>query len=186
MSDPVRPGPVGSLPTQFWKPIVAAVEGYAVGGGMEITLHCDVVIASESAQFGVPEIRNIGGFPGGGGIHRLSRQLPYKVAMWMLLSGEFMSAAYMHSVGYVNEIVPSEDLMQTAQRYAETLCENPPIGVQTAKEVALRSLDLPIDHPPTAWQYQWQAISARMWNSEDAAESRRAWLEKCKPDYHNR
>ena len=98
--------------------MIAAVNGYAVGGGMEITLHCDVVIASESAQFGVPEIRNIGGFPGGGGIHRLSRQLPYKVAMWMLLSGEFMSAAYMHSVGYVNEIVPSEDLMQTAQRYA--------------------------------------------------------------------
>jgi acyl dehydratase len=149
-------------------------------------IHYDVVIASESAQFGVPEIRNVGGFPGGGGIHRISRQLPYKAAMWMLLSGQFMTAAYMQSIGYVNEIMPEDKLIETAQRYAQILCENPPIGVQTAKEVAVRSLDLPIDHPATAWQYQWDGITARMRGSEDAKESRAAWLEKRKPVYHNR
>lgn len=166
--------------------MIAAVNGYAVGGGMEITLHCDVVIASESAQFGVPEIRNVGGFPGGGGIHRITRQLPYKVAMWMLLSGQFMTSAYMQSIGYVNEVVPADKLLETAERYAQLLCENPPIGVQTAKEVAVRSLDLPIDHPPSAWQYQWDGIAARMRDSEDAQESRQAWLEKRKAVYHNR
>lgn len=185
-SNPERVGPAGTLPTEIWKPMIAAVNGYAVGGGMEITLHCDVVIASENAQFGVPEIRNVGGFPGGGGIYRLPRQVPYKVAMWMLLSGQFMSAAYMHTIGYVNEVVPAEQLIETAERYAQILCGNPPIGVQTTKEIALRTLDLPIDHPQTAWQYQWEGITARMRSSEDAKESRSAWLEKRKPIYHNR
>lgn len=186
MSDRSRPGPVGTLPTEFWKPIIAAVDGYAVGGGMEITLQCDVVIASEAAQFGVPEIRNVGAFPGGGGIYRLPRQVPYKVAMWMLLSGQFMSARYMHSIGYVNEVVPSEKLMETAEEYAGILCKNPPIGVQTAKEIALRSLDIPVDYAPSAWQLQWDGIAARMRDSEDAEESRRAWLEKRAPEFHNR
>lgn len=185
-SNPEKPGPVGSLPTELWKPLIAAVNGYAVGGGMEITLHCDVVIASENAQFGVPEVRNVGSFPGGGGIFRLPRQVPYKIAMWMLLSGQYMSARYMHSIGYVNEVVPADRLMETAERYANILCENPPLGVQTSKEIALRGLDLPIDHPPTAWQYSWEAITGRMRSSEDAEESRRAWLEKRKPIYHNR
>ena len=76
--------------------------------------------------------------------------------------------------------------MPTAERYACILCENPPIGVQTAKEIALRSLDLPLDYPPTAWQLQWEGIAARMRNSEDAEESRRAWLEKRRPVYRNR
>jgi len=185
-SDPERMGPAGSLPTEIWKPMIAAVRGYAVGGGMEITLHCDVVIASEDAQFGLPEIRNAGGLPGGGGIQSLPRQVPYKVAMWMLLSGQFMSAKYMHSIGYVNEVVPSDQLMEAAERYAQILCENPPIGVQTSKEVALRGLDLPVDYPPTAWQYQWGGITNRMHQSADAEESRRAWLEKRKPTYRNR
>lgn len=185
-SDPERIGSTGSLPSEIWKPVIAAVRGYAVGGGMEITMHCDVVIASEDAQFGVPEIRNAGGFPGGGGIFRLPRQVPYKVAMWMLLSGEFMSAEYMHSVGYVNEVVPADQLAETAERYAQILCQNPPIAVQTSKEVALRGLDLPIDYPATAWQYQWGGISARMNNSEDAKESRQSWIERRKGVYHNR
>lgn len=185
-SNPEKPGPVGSLPTELWKPVIAAVNGFAVGGGMEITLHCDVVIAAEHAQFGVPEIRHVGGFPGGGGIYRLTRQVPYKIAMWMLLSGQFMSAQYMHTIGYVNEVVPADKLMETAERYARAICECPPIGVQTSKEIAIRSLDLPIDHPPTVWQYQWEGITARMRNSEDAIESRTAWLEKRKPVYHNR
>ena len=185
-SNPDNPGPIGSLPTELWKPMIGAVNGYAVGGGMEITLHCDIIIATDSAQFGVPEIRNIGGFPGGGGIYRLPRQVPHKVAMWMLLSGQFMSAQYMHSVGYVNEVVSHDRLMETAERYADTLCANPPIGVQTSKEVALRSLNLPIDYPPTAWQYQWDGIASRMRSSEDAEEGRRAWLEKRKPVFRNR
>jgi enoyl-CoA hydratase/carnithine racemase len=185
-SDPDRVGPVGSLPTEIWKPMIAAVRGYAVGGGMEITLHCDVVIASEDAKFGVPEIRNVGGFPGGGGIYRLPRQVPYKIAMWMLLSGQFMTAEYMRSIGYVNEVVTPAELITTAGRYARLLCENPPIGVQAAKEIALRGLDLPLDYPPTAWQYQWEGIAARMRNSEDAEESRRAWLERRRPVFRNR
>lgn len=185
-SDPERVGPAGSLPSDIWKPMIAAVRGHAVGGGMEITMHCDVIIASEDAQFGVPEIRNAGAFPGAGGIQRLPRQVPYRVAMWMLLSGQSMTAEYMRSIGYVNEVVPADQLMETAERYARILCDNAPICVQTSKEIALRGLDLPIDYPATAWQYQWGGITARMNNSEDAEESRRAWLEKRKPVYHNR
>ena len=185
-SDPERVGPPGTLPTEIWKPMIAAVNGYAVGGGMEFTLQCDIVIATENAQFGLPEIRHTGEFAGAGGVLRLPRQIPYKIAMWMILSGQFMSADEMFRIGYVNEIVPQADLMKTAERYANTICDNPPIGVQTAKEVTLRSLDLPIDHAPTAWQHQWDAITARMHASEDAEESRRAWLEKRKPNYYNR
>ena len=176
----------GIMRTEIWKPLIAAVNGYAVGGGMEVTLICDVVIASETAQFGVPEVRNAGGLPGEGGILRLPRQLPHKVAMWMLLSGQLMSPQYMHSVGYVNDVVPPDKLMETAEYCARVLCDNPPIGVQTSKEVALRALDLPIDYPSTAWQNQWNGITARMRDSEDRQESRRAWLEKRKPVYHNR
>jgi len=139
---------------------------------MEMTLHCDIVIASEHAQFGVPEVRNVGGLPSGGGIFRLPRQLPYKATMWMLLSGQYMSAQYMHTVGYVNEAAPHEKLMETAESYARLLTANPPIGVQTSKEVALRSLDLPLDHPRTAWEYLWEGTTAKMRNSEDAQESR--------------
>ncbi|HJO82601.1 MAG: enoyl-CoA hydratase-related protein [SAR202 cluster bacterium] len=185
-SDINRIGPAGALPTEIWKPMIAAVNGFAVGGGMEMTLHCDIVIASEHAQFGVPEIRHAGGLPGGGGIFRLPRQVPYKVAMWMLLSGQYMSAQYMHSVGYVNEVVPHAKLMETAEAYARLLTANPPIGVQTSKEVALRSLDLPLDHPRTAWEYLWEGTTAKMRNSEDSQESRRAWLEKRPPVFHNR
>ena len=185
-SDPERIGLAGTLPTEIWKPMIAAVNGYAAGGGMEMTLHCDIVIASEHAQFGVPEVRNVGGLPGGGGIFRLPRQVPYKIAMWMLLSGQYLSAEYMHNVGYVNEVVPHEKLMETAESYARLLTANPPIGVQTSKEVALRSLDLPLDHPRTAWEYLWEGTTAKMRNSEDAQESRRAWLEKRPPVFHNR
>ena len=185
-SNPDKPGPPGTLPTELWKPMIAAVNGYAVGGGMEITMACDVIIASENAQFGTPEIRNAGAYASGGGILRLPRQIPYRIAMWMVLSGELMSAQEMYRVGYVNEVVPQDKLMETAERYASILCENPPIGVQASKEVALRALDLPIDTPPTAWMYQWAGVTARMRASEDAEESRRAWVEKRKPVYRNR
>ena len=179
-------GAPGTLPAEIWKPVIAAVHGYAVGGGMEVTMNCDVIIASEDARFGVPEIVNAGGFPTAGGALRLPRQIPQRIAMWMLLSGELMSASEMHRVGYVNEVVPLPKLMETAERYAAKLCANPPISVQTTKEVVLRTLNLPIESPPTAWQYQWEAITARMTASEDAQEAKRAWLEKRKPTYHNK
>ena len=97
-----------------------------------------------------------------------------------------MPAQYMHQIGYVNQVVKREELKSTALKYAEILCANPPIGVQTAKEVAIRSLDLPIDQPPTGWQYLWNGLTTKMNNSEDANESRQAWLEKRKPNYKNR
>ena len=184
--DPTNVGAPGTIPSEIWKPIIAAVHGYAVGGGMEITMNCDVIVASEDARFGVPEIRNAGGFPSAGGILRLPRQIPYRIAMWMLLSGELMSAQEMHRVGFVNEVVPRDKLAETAERYATVLCENPPISVQTSKEVALRALNLPIEYAPTAWQVQWEAITGRMTNSDDAGEAQRAWLEKRKPTYHNK
>jgi crotonobetainyl-CoA hydratase len=157
----------GLVRTPLAKPVIAAVNGYCLGGGLELVLACDIAVAADTATFGLPEVRNAGTIPGSGGTLRIARQVPLKIAMWMLLSGERMSADEAHRVGLVNRVVPASELMAEATRMARIIAQNRPEAVRLAKAIALRSLDRPLVDPPAAWDlYDLVPDSA----SERAAE----------------
>lgn len=141
----------GLVRTHIPKPIIAAINGYCLGGGLELALACDIAVASETATFGFPEVKNAGTIPGSGGTLRLPRQIPLKIAMWMLLSGERMSAQEAYRVGLVNRVVAPAELMAEATRMALIIAENRPEAVRLAKEIAMRSLDRTLLDPPAAW-----------------------------------
>ena len=113
----VMPGGFGGITNRFecYKPIIAAVNGYALAGGFEMALACDIIIAAEHACFGLPEPK-VGGLASAGGVHRLSRQIPLKIAMGMILTGRDITAQEAYRLGLVNEVVPLKDLIPTAER----------------------------------------------------------------------
>ncbi len=172
----------GGLVTRFdlHKPVIAAVNGWALGGGLEICLACDIVVAAEHARFGCPEAR-IGGVPTGA-IHRLVRQIPWKSAMAMLCTGTPIDAREAYRVGLVNEVVPSDQLMPAAQRWAQEITLSAPLGVQAAKEVASRGDGLSVE---AAMSQSYGAIE-RVRASEDSKEGRRAFAEKRAPRWQGR
>ena len=138
--------PFGRITRDFHcpKPMIAAVNGVAVGGGLEMALACDIIVAADHARFGLPEPR-VGLFAGAGGIHRLARQLPFKVAMGLLLTGRLFGADEAHRIGLVNEVVPLADLMATAERWAGEILECSPLSVQLTKESAFDGLQHSVD-----------------------------------------
>lgn len=164
---------------KIYKPIVAAVNGLCVAGGMEFLQGTDIRIAVENASFGLSEVR-WGVIPVGGSHIRLPRQIPWAVAMEMLLTGKSISAARAFDIGLINKVVPAEKLMEEALAYAERICENGPLAVQTAKEIAMRALN---DEPNFVLE---KAIGARVFASADAREGPRAFAEKRKPNYTGR
>src|SRR5436853_4308562 len=115
----------GIVARELWKPLIAAVNGVALGGGLEIALACDVIVASETARFGLPEPR-VGLMAAAGGVHRLPRHVPLKIAMGMILTGRPVSAAEAARIGLVNEVVPAGDLLATAGRGAREMSECAP------------------------------------------------------------
>jgi len=180
----VAPTGFGGLTSRFDnpKPVIAAVNGVAMGGGFEIALACDLIIASETAIFALPEPR-VGLAALAGGIHRLPRQIPLKQAMGMLLTGRRVSAAEGHRLGFVNEVVAPDDLMAAARRWADQIVECAPLSVRASKVCALEGLD------KGGLQ---QAMNARydpirdMVKSQDFIEGPRAFAEKRKPDWTGR
>jgi len=164
------------------KPLIAAVNGVALGGGFEIALACDIVIAADTARFGLPEPR-VGLIAGAGGIHRLSRQIPLKHAMGMLLTGRLVSADEGYRLGFVNEVVPAAELMQTAQRWANEMLECSPLLVQLTKEAAEEGFSLPVDE---AIARDWVERVPRMLASQDYIEGPKAFSEKRKPAWSGR
>jgi enoyl-CoA hydratase/carnithine racemase len=126
------------------KPIIAAVNGFAVGGGFEIALACDLIIAAEHARFGLPEPR-VGLVAGAGGMHRLPQQIPLKQAMGLLLTGRQIGAQEAYRLGLVNEVVPAAELLATAERWAREILECAPLSVRITKESALAGLGLAVD-----------------------------------------
>src|SRR5438309_10069473 len=117
----------------LWKPLIAAVNGFALGGGLELALACDVIIAAEHARLGLPEPR-VGLMAAAGGVHRLPRHVPLKVAMGMMLTGKHITAQDAHKWGIANEVVPLKELHATAQRWATEIMECAPLSVQASKE----------------------------------------------------
>lgn len=171
-------GLVGA-PSEFglWKPVIAAVNGAAAGGGFELALACDIVIADERARFGCPEVKR-GLFPAAGGVHRLPRQIPQKIALGLLLTGRLIAAAEAHRLGLVNEVAPAGQALALARRWAEEILQASPRAVQAAKQAALLGLDLPLDQ---ALDEQHYPAITDLRASDDPLEGARAFAEKRAP-----
>jgi enoyl-CoA hydratase/carnithine racemase len=160
------------------KPIIAAVNGFALGGGFEIALACDIIIAAEHARFGLPEPR-VGLMAAAGGVHRLPRHIPLKIAMGMMLTGKHITAADALRFGIANEVVPLKDLIPTAEKWAAEIMECSPLSVQASKEAALNGLGLPVQEA-LAKHYDLQS---KLFRSKDAIEGPLAFSEKRKPNW---
>jgi enoyl-CoA hydratase/carnithine racemase len=181
----------GMVHREIWKPIIAAVNGYCLGGGLEIALTCDLIIAASHAWFGTPEIKNTGGYPGSGGVHRLPRQVPLKIAMQMLLTGEPITADDAYRWGLVNKVVPSSQLMAEAFALADQLNQRPPVAARVIKEMVTRSLDMPLEYPDTQGLRAWDLdgrVGLKLRESDDwkSREGPRAFVEKRKPVWKGR
>jgi enoyl-CoA hydratase/carnithine racemase len=163
------------------KPVVARVNGYALGGGFELVLACDIVIASEQAQFALPEAR-LGLIPGAGGAFRLPRQVPLKVAMGHLLTGRRITAGQALQLGLVNEVAPAEHLDQRVAEWVNDLLASAPLSLQAIKEAVLRSLDMPLEEAFRT-EFMWEQRRLR---SLDAKEGPQAFTEKRAPVWRGR
>lgn len=162
------------------KPVIAAVNGVAMGGGFEIALSCDLIIASDRAKFALPEPR-VGLAAGGGGLQRLPRQVPLKKAMGMLLTGRHVSAQEGYEMGFVTAVVAHADLMQEARRWASMILECSPVSVRATKQAVMRSLDVPsVEMAMRNTNYPAYVALA---TSEDTIEGPKAFAEKRKPDW---
>ena len=157
------------------KPLIAAVSGFALGGGHELVMHCDMVIASETAKFGQPEI-NIGVIPGAGGTQRLPRTVSKNVAMEMVLTGEFIDAQRAYEVGLVNKVVPVELYLSETVNVAKKIAAKSPIAVRMAKESVLQSFQSSLDDGLMFERKNFYMCFA----SEDQKEGMNAFVEKRK------
>jgi len=162
--------------SDVFKPIIAAVNGFCIAGGMEFLQGTDLRIAAEHATFGLGEVR-WGIIPTGGSHVRLPRQIPWAMAMELLLTGQPIDAQRAYQIGLVNKVVPAAELMPTAVKLAETICKNGPLAVRTAKEIAVRALGL------EAGFVLEKALGARVFASADAAEGPKAFAEKRPPRF---
>ncbi len=166
---------------EVWKPIIAAVNGYCLAGGMTLLMATDLRVAADHARFGLSEVKR-GILPGNGGTQRTMQQLPYPVALWLLLSGEWLEASEAAQYGLVNRVVPLSELMTEAERMAHVVCENGPLAVRAIKELAIRGQYMPIEYGLRLEQ----AIGQVLRNTEDAREGPRAFAEKRKPNFTGR
>lgn len=166
------------------KPLIAAVNGVAMGGGFEIALACDLIIAAETAVFALPEPR-VGLAALAGGLHRLPRQIGLKQAMGMILTGRRVSAKEGAALGFVNEVVPAAELMAAARRWAAQICECSPMSIRASKEAVFKGLDEPTLEAAIKGQNKYPAVAA-LFRSEDLKEGPRAFAEKRAPQWKGR
>lgn len=158
------------------KPIIAAVSGFALGGGCELTMTCDILVAAECAKFGQPEIK-LGVIPGAGGTQRLTRAIGKARAMEMVLTGRMYTAGEMFEAGLVSRVVDDEVFLEEAQALAKEIASMPPIAVQMAKDTILKSFDTTIEG---GLEYERKAFYL-LFASEDMKEGMSAFVEKRKP-----
>jgi enoyl-CoA hydratase len=161
---------------KFPKPTIAAVSGFALGGGCELALACDMIVASETAQFGQPEIA-IGVIPGAGGTVRLSRALGKARSMELVLTGRRVSAREAFTLGLVNQVVPVESYLSEALKLAERIAQMPPLAVQAAKRSIINALDKPLGEGLCHERGAFYAL----FDTQDQKEGMKAFVEKRKP-----
>jgi enoyl-CoA hydratase len=159
-------------------PVIAAVNGYALGGGLELALACNIRIASEKAQFGAPEVK-LGIIPGDGGTQRLPRLVGLGRAMELVLTGDFIDALEAHRIGLVNKVVPHEELLENVMALAKKIASRPPLAVKFAKEAVNRGQE----GDTTAGYALESYLHALACTTEDKAEGVAAFLEKRKGDF---
>lgn len=163
---------------KMWKPIIAAINGYAVGGGLEIALACDLRIASSNAKFGLTEVK-VASLAGLNGTQMLPRAIPKAVAMKMLLTGEMIGADDALRHGLVSDVVAPDELMALARSYADKIANAAPLSVQAAKQAALVGLDMPAEHGVLFSHLLWGVLR----DTEDRKEGFKAFAEKRSPSY---
>lgn len=166
------------------KPTIAAVNGFALGGGTEIALASDLVVVAHSASFGLPEVKR-GIFAAAGGAFRLPRQLPWKLGLEMLFTGEPISAEAALQHGLVNRVVPDTEMLDAALALADIISDNAPLSVQTSKRVAYGVVDGVVPEDTGRWVVNERETAALM-ASEDAQEGPRAFAEKRQPVWRGR
>ena len=164
------------------KPVIAAVNGVSMGGGFEIALACDLIIASEKALFALPEPK-VGLAALAGGLNRLPRQIGSKRALGMILTGRHVSAEEGLALGFVNEVVPHDDLMNAAKRWANDICQCAPLSIRASKDVVYRSLDCA--SLEESMKVGYESVQA-MIKSEDFIEGPKAFSEKRPPNWKGR
>jgi crotonobetainyl-CoA hydratase len=186
-------GKMGSPPSGFAgltsrfdlvKPVVAAVNGVAMGGGFEIALACDLIIASETAVFALPEPR-VGLAALAGGLHRLPRQIGLKRAMGMILTARRVSAREGLELGFVNEVVAPGELMAAAKRWAALIAECSPMSIRASKQAVMKGLDEPTLEAAITGQGRYEAVAA-LFRSADFVEGPRAFAERRPPQWKGR
>jgi enoyl-CoA hydratase/carnithine racemase len=165
------------------KPIIAAVNGVAMGGGFEIALACDLIIASENATFALPEPR-VGLAALAGGLQRLPRQIGLKRAMGMILTGRHVSAREGHELGFVNEVVPAGEALNAAERWANQICQNSPMSIRASKQAVMQGQNATLPEAMIA-QREYPAVRA-MIASEDFVEGPKAFAEKRAPRWQGK
>jgi len=172
--------PLGGITSGFEcdKPLIAAVNGYALGGGFEIALACDVIVAADSARFGLPEPR-VGLVAAAGGMHRLPRHVPIKIAMGMLLTGRQISAQEAAELGIVNEVVALSELMTAAERWARQMLDCSPVSLRITKQSVLAGLALPVEAAMEADRTSGRLRT--LFTSQDAKEGPLAFAQKRPP-----
>lgn len=163
------------------KPLIAAVNGYALGGGCELAMACELIVASETAVFGQPEIL-LGVMPGAGGTQRLTRAVGKVRAMEMVLTGRSMTAREALQAGLINRVVPSELLEEEAMNLAKKIAQQPPVAVRLAKQAVLKAMDTTLEN---GLDYE-QKLFYFLFTTEDQKEGMRAFMEKRKPRFQGK
>jgi enoyl-CoA hydratase len=163
------------------KPLIAAVEGYALAGGLEIALACDLIVAADNAKFGIPEAKR-GLAAAAGGLVRLPRQIPRRVAMELALTGDFVDARRAYELGLVNRVVAPGTALDAARTLGLTIAANGPLAIMCSKRVIVESQDWPLDHLFT----RQATIIDPVFASKDAVEGATAFAEKRSPNWTGR
>ncbi len=161
---------------ELWKPLIAAINGVALGGGLEIALACDLRIAAETARLGLPEV-TLGIMPGWGGTQRLPRLAPWCKAAEIILLGKPIDAQEAYRIGLVNKVVPLKEVMPVAREWAEAICRAGPLAVQAAKEAMIRGSGMSLEEGLRLENSLFAAIRG----TEDSTEGTTAFVEKRKP-----
>jgi len=160
------------------KPLIAAVEGYALAGGLELMITCDLIVAADNAKFGIPEVKR-GLAAAAGGLIRLPRQIPSRLAMELALTGDFITAERAERMGLINRVVPAGTALEAAKELAAAICANGPLAVRISKQVVTESADWSSEE---MWQKQ-QEVVMPIFTSEDAIEGATAFAEKRAPNW---
>ena len=174
------PGGFGGLTSRYdlFKPIIARVNGYALGGGLELALACDIIVAADSAEVGLPEPRR-GLIAGAMGVHRLPRQIPLKAAMGFMLTGRHIKAQRAYELGLVSEVVPMGDLDACVDGYVQDILRCAPLSVRATKEASYQGLEMTLQEAGKG-SYDWEIARRK---SADSVEGPRAFAEKRTPNW---